>query len=72
LNYDDITLGMNVLLVIGDYVRDDQGRNRYVEQEVPAKVDQVRYNKTVVVSYTCPFTGAPSFTVTDPVMLKPL
>lgn len=72
MNYTDITLGLPVYLVIGDYARDESGRNRYVEHEVDAKVEEIRPNNTVVVSYTCPFTGHQAVTVTDPVMLQPV
>jgi len=72
VDYDDLKTGLAVTLVIGDYERDENGRNRYVERKVQARVTEIRPNRTVVVAYSCPFTGQPSMTATDPMMLRPI
>jgi hypothetical protein len=72
VDYDDLKTGMDVTLVIGDYERDENGRNRYIERHARARVTEIRPNRTVVVAYSCPFTGQPSLTTTDPVMLRPI
>ena len=72
MRYDDLQPGMAVTLIIGDYERDENGKNRYVERQAKAVVSEIRPNRTVVVAYSCPFTGQPSLTTTDPMMLRPI
>ena len=72
MDYADLKTGLAVTLVIGDYERDENGRNRYVERKVQARVTEIRPNRTVVVAYSCPFTGQTALTTTDPMMLRPI